>query len=264
VTAWQEKVALVTGAGSGIGRGIALTLAQLGVRVAVNYPPGFRSGAEGTLALMAQAGGAHGMLAEADVAEPAAVRAMVEAVVARWGRLDILVNNAAVQPNRTLLEYAEEQFDRVMMVNALGPVWCSQAAAEVMKAQGGGRIIHIVSVHAKRPTDFDPVYAMSKSAVKMLTRETALELGRYQITVNAIAPGAVNIGGPKFGHEADTAPPMKDVPASPPVRRRVDRMVLGRVGEPRDVAAVVAFLASDGAQWLTGSVIRLDGGSMLG
>lgn len=256
------KVALVTGAGSGIGRGVALALAAKGVRVVINYPPGEEAGAEETGRQVGQMGG-ESLLVEADVSKPTAVHSMVDQVLGQWGAINILVNNAAVQPDQGLLEYRNEEFDWVIAVNVLGAVWCSQAVLEPMKRQGGGRIIHIVSVHAKRPTDFDPVYAMSKAALKMLTRESALELGKYQITVNAVAPGAVAIGQPKFGHLRPVV-----IPSYEPRRklgpRRVNRMVLGRVGTPEDVGLVVAGLADDANAWMTGSVIRLDGGSMLG
>ena len=257
-----EKVALVTGAGSGVGRGIALAMGAAGARIALNYPPGDQAGAEETARLL-QGQGTPCLLVEADVSDREQVQAMVERIDADWARLDVLVNNAAVQLNRSLLEYAPADLDWVIDVNVGGYFWCTQAVLPLMKAQGGGRIIHIASVHAKRPSDFDPVYAMTKASVIMLTRESALALGPYHITVNAITPGAIQIEQPKFALRVrpDLVRPSVTSRVEP---RRVNRMILGRAGQPRDVGDLAVFLASEGSQWMTGSVLRLDGGSMLG
>jgi glucose 1-dehydrogenase len=170
------------------------------------------------------------------------------------------VNNAAFQPNKLLEEYTEEEYDWVMQVNLKGYWRCIQEALPYLKKAEHGRVINVASIHAKRPTGFDPVYAASKGGIKMLTREAALALGRYGITVNTLSPGAVQI----------TLPPNKR-----PVTKSVSRQGLefrnfppggflsGRIGLPDDMGYYVVFLADEKSQFITGSTIRADGGAMM-
>ncbi|GMK39147.1 beta-ketoacyl-ACP reductase [Paenibacillus sp. CCS19] len=239
------KSALVTGAGTGIGKGIAIELAGRGAKVAVHYNSS-DEGARDTQQRIEEFGG-QCMIVQADVADREQIIRMVDATVAQLGGIDILVNNAALQLNIQWFEYTEEQYDRVMNINLKGYWQCMQAVIPYMKERNSGRIINISSVHGKRPTDFDVVYCMSKGGIKMLGRESAIELARYGITVNTIAPGAVDVGKFKTSHRE-------------PNRLKFP---LGRVGLPSDVASLACYIASDETSFMTGSTIRLDGAGML-
>jgi glucose 1-dehydrogenase len=250
------KIALVTGAGTGIGQGVAIALAGRGARVAVHYNSS-ADGAKETLRQIEAIGG-EGFIVQGNVASKAEIDRMTAAVADRYGGIDILVNNAALQLNRDLLDYTPEEFDRVMNVNLKGYWQCMQSALPYMKNRPHGRVILISSVHGKRPTDFDPVYAMSKGGIKMLAREAAIELAQYGITVNVIEPGAVLV--------ARTAP--KQVEMTEEERRAFEvrfrkKFPLGRVGLPKDVASLVCYIASEETEYLSGAAIRLDGANML-
>ncbi|MCI3918683.1 SDR family oxidoreductase [Paenibacillus sp. TRM 82003] len=256
------KVAIVTGAGTGIGQGVAVELARRGAKVAISYHSS-DAGARETLRRIEDTGG-EAMIARANVAVKAEIDAMVAAAAARFGGIDILVNNAALQLNHEF-EQDDEIYDRLMNINLKGYWQCTQAVVPRMKARGGGRIIFISSVHAKRPTDFDAVYAMTKGGIKMLARESAIELAKYGITVNAIEPGAVVVGNDSQGKK-EMKPFVPPAYAERAQRERKDtrwRFPLGRVGLPSDVANVVCFIASDETPFLSGASIRLDGCSML-
>ncbi|WP_245855705.1 SDR family NAD(P)-dependent oxidoreductase [Paenibacillus rigui] len=239
---------MVTGAGSGIGRGTTLALAKHGVKVAVNYnSKDSDNGAKETLRQLEDLGG-EGMLVKADVSLRPEIEAMIQEVTERWGSIDILVNNAALQLNYTLFQHNEETYDRMMNINVKGYWQCIQAVVPHMRRNGAGRIINICSVHGKRPTDFDTVYSMTKGAVKMLVRESAIELGQYGITVNSIEPGAVRI---------------RPEPEESSGAELIRKFPLGRTGRPHDIGSLVCFIASDEAQFLSGASIRMDGASML-
>jgi glucose 1-dehydrogenase len=242
------KIALVTGAGTGIGKGIAVELARRGAKVAVSYNSS-DEGARDTQRRIEEAGG-EAIIVKADVARKDKIDEMVNEVAGHYGGIDILVNNAALQVNLNF-GHDDDTYDRLMNINLKGYWQCMQAVVPYMKAKQSGRIINISSVHAKRPTDFDAVYAMTKGGIKMLTRESAIELAKYGITVNTIEPGAIDIGKRKV-HAA--ARPNRDIRKKFP---------LGRVGLPSDVASLVCYIASDESVFLTGASIRLDGGSML-
>jgi glucose 1-dehydrogenase len=249
----KGKTALVTGAGTGIGKGISLALAACGSKVAVNY---FSSaeGAQDTKSKIEESGG-EAMVIQADISDREQVNAMMKIVAAQFGRIDILVNNSAYQPNVILMDYDEKTYDRVMNTNIKGYFLCTQAVLPFMKEQRKGRIINISSVHAKRPFEADPVYAMTKGAIKMLTRESAVEFGRYGITVNAIEPGGVQVermsGAGRRRRAADRKFDMHRV------------YPVGRMGLPSDIGHFVCYLASDESEHISGSCIRIDGGSML-
>lgn len=256
------KVAVVTGAGTGIGQGIAAALGKRGVKVAVHYNRS-DDGANATKAQIENAGG-EALIVQADVSSRSDIERMMRQTAECYGGIDILVGNAALQLNVPFLEYDESQYDRVMATN-LGGYWrCMQAAVPYMKARGGGRIILISSVHAKRPTDFDPVYAMSKGGIRMLGRESAIELAKYNITVNMIEPGAVQVGRQSLRdarpfHTPAEREKMKQMKQHPITLK----FPLGRIGLPSDVASLACYLASDETAFMTGAAIRLDGGSML-
>lgn len=249
------KVAVVTGAGTGIGKGIALEMARRGAKVAVHYNQS-EQGALRTVQSIREAGG-EAFTVQADVASQTNVARMINEVANRWGGIDILVNNAALQLNKDLLQHSADTYDLLMNINLKGYWQCMQAVTPYMKRSGFGRIIHIASVHAKRPTDFDPVYAMTKGGIRMLAREAAIELAHYGITVNAIEPGAVDVGKQrKPEHMTEAERQQHDV-------RLRAKFPGGRVGLPSDVAQLACFIASSESDYLNGAAIRLDGGSML-
>lgn len=254
------KIALVTGAGTGIGKGIAVEFGRRGVKVAVHYNRS-DSGAIDTKQQIDEAGG-EAMIVQANVANKDEIERMVKQVADHYGGIDILVNNAALQLNYHLGDYDEATFDRVMSTNLKGYWQCIQAVVPYMKEKQKGKIILISSVHAKRPSDFDIVYAMSKGGIRMLGREGAIELAKYGITVNTIEPGAIKVGrqSPRDSKPFYTPEEVEKASRNPqPITKKFP---LGRVGLPSDVASLACYIASDESEFMTGSAIRLDGGSM--
>jgi NAD(P)-dependent dehydrogenase (short-subunit alcohol dehydrogenase family) len=241
----EGRYALVTGASKGVGKGIALGLARAGCLVAVNY----NSDAAGARAVVAEIRemSRQAFAVQADVGLSAAVDRMFGEVLAEFPRLDILVNNAGVQTWKPLLELEEWEWDRVLNTNLKGTFLCTQRAARHMKERGGGRIINIGSGSNKVPFPNLVDYTASKGGIEMLTRVAAVELGQYGITVNCAAPGAIEIERTKLeaGDYAGTWSRLTP---------------LGRIGTPADVAEVVVFLAGDGARFVTGQTIWIDGG----
>lgn len=248
----ETRVALVTGGGKGVGAGIARVLAGRGVRVCVNCHSNPDMAGE-TLREIQRAGG-EAFVYQADVSEPNQVRGMVEAVVARWGRLDILVNNAAMQHNLYIDEYDYDRLRRLWQINIGGYFNAARACLPYLRAAGGGRIVNICSIHGKRPTCFDAGYAMTKGAIRMFTRELALEVYADGITVNA-----VDLGGCKIEFKTGRAP----MRASFPLDCRNPAMTPFRMVTPEDVGELVWFLCSPGAAAITGDGIRLDRGMVL-
>jgi len=244
--ALDSKTALVTGASKGIGRGIALELARLGCDVAVNYHSD-RDGAEATAAEIT-AIGRTGFAVQADVGNAAAVTGMFEQVLGRFPRLNILVNNAGTQVWKPLLELQEAEWDRVIATNLKGCFLCTQRAGRHMKEHGGGRIINIGSGCNKAPFPNLVSYTASKGGIEMFTKVAAMELGKHQITVNCVAPGAIEIERTKLetGDYAGTWASLTP---------------LARVGQPVDVARAVAFFAGDESDFVTGQTLWVDGGA---
>ncbi|MFL0553960.1 SDR family NAD(P)-dependent oxidoreductase [Paenibacillus barengoltzii] len=252
------KVVLVTGSGTGIGQGIAVEMAKRGAVTALHYNRS-EAGVLETKRRIDEAGG-HCFIVQADISKQREITAMVHQIERQAGAVDVLVNNAAVQLNYDLFKHNGETFDLLFDTNVKGYWQCIQAVIPGMKRKGTGRIILISSVHAKRPTDFDPVYAMTKGAIRMLGRESAIELAPFGITVNTIEPGAVDVG--KYTRISPDDP---DAEKKREARRKQqqEKFPLGRVGLPIDVAHLACFIASDESEFMTGSAIRLDGGSML-
>ncbi len=241
----ENKCALVTGASKGVGKGIALELARQGAAVAVNYHSD-AAGAEATAAEIRGAGG-RAITVRADVASKQQIDEMFDRVLAEFGRLDILVNNAGIQTWKPLLELTEEEWDRVLDVNLKGCFLCTQRAARIMKDAGGGAIINIGSGCNKWPFPNLVNYTASKGGIEQFTKVAAVELGPYRIRVNCVAPGAIEIERTK--HEAgDYAGTWARFT---PMRR---------IGLPSDVAAAVAFLCEDRAEFITGQTLWVDGG----
>jgi NAD(P)-dependent dehydrogenase (short-subunit alcohol dehydrogenase family) len=244
--ALDSKTALVTGASKGIGRGIALELARLGCDVAVNYHSD-RDGAEATAAEIT-AIGRTGFAVQADVGNAAGVARMFEQVLERFPRLNIMVNNAGTQVWKPLLELQESEWDRVIATNLKGCFLCTQQAGRHMKEHGGGRIINIGSGCNKVPFPNLVSYTASKGGIEMFTKVAAMELGKHQITVNCVAPGAIEIERTKLetGDYAGTWASLTP---------------LTRVGQPVDVARAVAFFAGDESDFVTGQTLWVDGGA---
>jgi NAD(P)-dependent dehydrogenase (short-subunit alcohol dehydrogenase family) len=241
----EAKTALVTGASKGVGKGIALELARCGCGVAVNYHSD-RSGAEGTVNEI-RSGGGRAFAVQADVGDSGDVDRMFAEVTREFPRLDILVNNAGVQTWKPLLDLEEAEWDRVIDTNLKGCFLCTQRAARNMREHGGGRIINIGSGCNKIPFPNLVDYTASKGGIEMFTKVSALELGKYGIRVNCVAPGAIEIERTKLeaGDYAGTW--AKHTP-------------LGRIGEPLDVARAVVFFASEAGDFVTGQTLWVDGG----
>lgn len=240
------RTALVTGASKGIGKAIALELARAGCDVAVNY----HSDSQGAGAVVAEIGalGRRAFPIRADVGLAADVDAMFAEVLRQFGRLDILVNNAGTQVFKPLLELGEDEWDRVIATNLKGCFLCTQRAARHMKEHGGGRIINIGSGCNKAPFPGLVSYTASKGGIEMFTKVAAVELGPYQITVNCLAPGAIEIERTHREQGVDFAATWARLTPT------------GRVGYPEDVAPAVVFLAGDGAGFINGQTIWIDGG----
>ncbi|GAA4715570.1 SDR family NAD(P)-dependent oxidoreductase [Phytohabitans rumicis] len=251
------RIALVTGASRGIGRGIALGLAAAGADVAVNYhipgtPEFGHDNAQDAAAVAAEieALGRKAVTVEADVCDGAAVTRMVEDVTAALGGLDILVNGAGICPFHDFLTMPEQLWDRVHDVNLKGAFLCSQAAARVMVAQGrGGRIIAVSSISALVGGGMQTHYTPTKAGMHSLMQSMAVSLGPHGITCNSILPGAI------------ATDINKDDWSDPDKRAYLNgRIPLGRFGEPEDLAGPVVFLASDAARYVTGASLLVDGG----
>jgi NAD(P)-dependent dehydrogenase (short-subunit alcohol dehydrogenase family) len=244
----NSKVALVTGAGHGIGRTLARRLADDGASVIVNCPSE-RAEAD-SLVDEIQSSGGKALAVEADIADPEAREAMFELALSRFGALHILVNNAAVDPGPSdPLKLDEEFFDRILAVNLKAAFFCAQAAARSMVDRGiAGRIINISSIHGQQNLPGCAPYSISKGGLNAMTRQLAIDLAPHGITVNAIAPGFIEVDRTIGRHEKYN----RDTIASViPVRR---------VGFPADIASLVCYLAGDDTGFLTGQVIPCDGG----
>jgi NAD(P)-dependent dehydrogenase (short-subunit alcohol dehydrogenase family) len=245
------KVAIVTGAGMGLGEAIARRFAEEGSRVAC---VDIRSGPTEAVVAAIRAGGGEAMAVEGDVAAPADTLRVVEATRTHFGRVDILVNNAGILPSReTVLDTTEADWDATMRVNVKGVFLMSQAALPAMIAQGGGAIVNLSSITGLVGLPVRPAYSASKGAVAILTKQMAVDFGRHGIRVNALAPSFVvtSINRAMFERmQAEGAP----------WERLLDEHLLRRLGEPRDVANAALFLASDEARWITGVTLPVDGG----
>jgi NAD(P)-dependent dehydrogenase (short-subunit alcohol dehydrogenase family) len=234
------KTVVVTGASAGIGAGIVRRFAEAGAHVVINY----RSGRAGAEALATNLAG-RAIAVHADVTDPAAVDALMHAAVDKFGRLDALVNNAALQDHGAFMALSGEAFDRMMQANVGGAFRCAQAAARHMSE--GGAIVNIASISGLEPAFGHAHYCSSKAALIMLTRAAALELGPRKVRVNAVAPGLIWRDGLDRNWPEGLARWLAHVP-------------LGRVGEDEDVADACLFLASPAARFITGATLAVDGG----
>lgn len=241
------QVALVTGAGRGLGRAISLALAHAGADVAL----GLRDvKVDGGLAAEITKMGRRALPLQMDVQKLDEVRGAIEKTVKHFGRLDILVNNAGIAPGNPAEDVSEEDFDQTLAVNLRGTFFASQAAGRVMIRQGGGKIINMSSQAGFAALPTESVYCMTKAAIAHLTKCLAVEWGKHGITVNAVAPTFIQTPG--------TESALADGAFRADVVERI--AALHRIGEPMEVAGAVVFLASPAASLITGETILIDGG----
>jgi glucose 1-dehydrogenase len=244
------KTAIVTGAGSGIGQGIARRLGRDGARVVIDYV-GSQGGAEETRREVEAAGG-QAVVVQADVTKPDDIEKLVETAWTQFGRADVLVNNAGMEKKSAFWDTPEADFDRVLAVNLKAPFFLTQAfVRRLQAAKLPGRVINISSVHEDMAFPGFATYCCSKGGLRMLMRNLAVELGPLGITVNNIAPGAI-------ATPINTAL-LNDKPKLDALLKNIP---LGRLGTPEDVAGLAAFLASDDASYVTGATFLVDGGLM--
>jgi NAD(P)-dependent dehydrogenase (short-subunit alcohol dehydrogenase family) len=250
---WDNQVAVVTGGARGLGGATARLLAQRGAAVCVNYAV-HTDAAEAVVAEIATAGG-RAIAVAADVTDPAAVEAMVARTEAELGPVTILVNNAGVAWQGTLDTYDREQVARMRQVNVDGVIHATRAVMGSMRARRYGRIVNLASIAAiGTALSGNAFYAATKAEVVILTRRFALELGQHGITVNAVAPGFVRTDMTQGGRGAADWPRTEE--------RFAERAMMGRIGEPEDIANAVVFLASPESGWITAQMLTVDGGRM--
>jgi glucose 1-dehydrogenase len=246
----QNKVAIVTGAATGIGQAIAIRFAREGAAVVVDYvgDPNTPNKTEDTI----KGFGGKTIAVPADVSKPEQVQQLIGRTVKEFGKLDIAVNNAGIEKKYAFVEYPLEEAQKIINVNLIGPFLVAQAAARQMIKQGdGGRIVNISSVHEDLPMPTNSVYCASKGGLRMLARTIAVELAKYKITVNNIGPGAVY------------TPIDADIEAQPELEKSLmSEIPLNRWGQPDEIAGLAVYLASDEASYITGSTYFIDGGML--
>ena len=246
----KSKVAIVTGGNSGIGQAIVLELARQDASIVIDYlvHPDATEALEQQIAKL----GDQSIGVKADVSKRADLQKLVDAAVSKFGRLDIMVNNAGIETRTSVLDTSEDQYDKVLAVNLKSAFFGTQLAAKQMIKQGsGGRIINITSVHEDWPMPGNTAYCLAKGGIRMLTRTAGLELAKHNILVVGVGPGAV-------------ATPINLSTMNDPAKlAHLDAAIpLGRMARPEEIASVVGFLAGDGASYLTATTIFADGGIM--
>jgi len=242
------KIALVTGAGRGIGRSVALALGSAGAKVAVNYNSSEEAAREVVGAIESDGGEAKAI--KADVSKAAEVDEMVNSLVKEWGRIDILVNNAGIARDNLMMRMSQEEWDAVMDTNLRSAYFCSRAVLRPMLRNRWGRIISISSVVGLTGNAGQANYAAAKAGLIGFTKSLAREVGSRNITANAVAPGFIQTDITAGLSDDIKAAALKNIPAE-------------KFGEPEDVANVVLFLASDLAAYITGQVVNVDGGMVM-
>ena len=246
----KNKVAIVTGGNSGIGMAIVLELARQGANIVIDYI----AHPEATDALEKQvlALGDCAIGVKADISKVADLQMLIATAVNEFGQVDIMVNNAGIETRTSILDTTEEQYDKVLAVNLKSAFFGTQLAAQQMIKQGnGGRIINITSVHEDWPMPGNTAYCLSKGGMRMLTRTAGVELAPHNILVVGVGPGAV------------ATPINLSTMQNPELLQKLNASIpLGRMAKPEEIATVVAFLASDGASYVTATTIFADGGIM--
>jgi glucose 1-dehydrogenase len=246
----KGKVAIVTGGNSGIGMAIVLKLAKLGAEIVIDYV----SHPDATEALEQQVAalGDQAIGVDADVSKVADLKNLIDTAVKKFGRVNIMVNNAGVETRTSVLETNEEQYEKVLSINLKSAFFGTQLAAQQMIKQGaGGRIINVTSVHEDWPMPGNIAYCLSKGGMRMLTRTAGVELAPHKILVVGVGPGAV------------ATPINLSTMKNPELMKKLDDAIpLGRMAKPDEIACVVAFAAGDGASYLTATTVFVDGGMM--
>jgi NAD(P)-dependent dehydrogenase (short-subunit alcohol dehydrogenase family) len=247
---FQNQVVLVTGAGRGIGKAIALAFAREGAKVAVND---INPDSCETTANEINASGGEAAAFHADVSNKLAVQSMLIDLEDRWGRVDVLINNAGVEPHKPIVQLDEWDWDRTIDVNLKGAFICSQSVGRMMIKQGGGAIVNIASIAGRAAGLRDrSAYVASKTGLIGFTKECAREFAAHQIRVNAVCPGVIVTE--MTAHLRDNAAQLQ---------KWLEDIPLGRLGEPDDVTGLVLFLCSDAARYITGQAINVDGGKVM-
>jgi glucose 1-dehydrogenase len=246
----KGKVAIVTGGNSGIGKAVVLELAKQGASIVIDYVSDEQ--AELDLEKQLRDLGDQVVGVKADVSSVADLTTLIGTAVSSFGRVDILVNNAGIETRSSILDTTEDQYEKVLAINLKSAFFGTQLAAKQMISQGGGgRIINMTSVHEDWPMPGNTPYCLSKGGMRMLTRTAGVELAPHGILVVGVGPGAVD------------TPINKATVADPALLKTLDDAIpLGRLAEPEEIASVVAFLAGDGASYLTATTIFVDGGLM--
>jgi len=246
----KGKIAIVTGGNSGIGMAIVLELAKQGANIVIDYV----SHPEATEALEKQvvALGDQTIGVDEDVSKVADLQKLINAAVEKFGRVDVMVNNAGVETRTSVLNTTEQQYEKVLAINLKSAFFGTQLAAQQMiKQGGGGRIINITSVHEDWPMPGNTAYCLSKGGMRMLTRTAGVELAPHNILVVGVGPGAV------------ATPINLSTMKDPALMKKLDDAIpLRRMAKPEEIASVVAFLAGDGASYMTATTIFADGGIM--
>ncbi len=246
----KGKIAIVTGGNSGIGMAIVLELAKQGANIVIDYvahPEATESLEKQVAALGDQAIGV-----EADVSQVADLQRLIDASVEKFGRVDIMVNNAGVETRTSVLNTTEQQYEKVLAINLKSAFFGTQLAAKQMIKQGsGGRIINITSVHEDWPMPGNTAYCLSKGGMRMLTRTAGVELAPHNILVVGVGPGAV------------ATPINLSTMKDPALMKKLDSAIpVGRMARPEEIASIVAFLAGEGASYMTATTVFADGGIM--
>jgi 3-oxoacyl-[acyl-carrier protein] reductase len=244
----KGKIAVVTGAGRGIGRAIALHLAKSGAKVVVNYRSSIAQVEE--LLNVIKDNGGEAIAVQADISKEAEVKALIEATVKQFGRLDILVNNAGITKDNLLMRMSEEDFNQVLDINLKGTFLCTKHASTIMLKQRSGKIINISSVVGVTGNIGQANYAASKAGVIGLTKAAARELASRGITVNAVAPGFIDTDMTEHLSDKIKEASIANIP-------------LKRFGTTDEIAGAVCFLASEAANYITGQVLQVDGGMVM-
>lgn len=246
----KGKVAIVTGGNTGIGAAIVLELAKQGASIVIDYVVNPNA----TLELEARVKALEDQVigVEADVSKVADLQKLMDTAVKNFGRVDILVNNAGIETRTSVLDTTEAQYERVLAINLKSAFFATQIAAKQMIKQGeGGHIINITSVHEDWPMPNNTAYCLSKGGMRMLTRTAALELAKYNILITAVGPGAV------------ATPINTSTMQNPALLQKLDDVIpVGRMAQPDEIAKVVAFLAGEGASYMTATTVFVDGGLM--
>src|SRR5215475_13532073 len=246
----QDKVAIVTGGNSGIGQAIVLELARHGAKIVIDYVahPEATEALEQRIAAL----GNQSIGVKADVSNLADLKKLVDAAVKKFGRLDIMVNNAGIETRTSILDTTEDQYDKVLAINLKSAFFGTQLAAKQMiKQGGGGHIINITSVHEDWPMPGNAPYCLSKGGMRMLTRQAGQELAPNNILVVGVGPGAV------------ATPINRSTMEDPAKMAKLDAAIpLGRMAQPEEIGSVVAMLANGGASYITATTVFADGGLM--